>query len=49
MNLIVLALSLASMSESARRSRVPVWSEDGHRLQNQASIRGKVFAVPSPI
>ena len=42
-NLIILALSFTSMSESARRSRVPVWSEDDHRLQNQASIRRLSF------
>ena len=39
-NLLILAFSLASMSESAGCSRVPVCSEYGHRLQNQASIRG---------
>ena len=45
-NLVILALILTSMSESARRSRVPVWSEDGHRLQNQASIRRQSFCSP---
>ena len=45
-NLVILALILTSMSESARCSRVPVWSEDGHRLQNQASIRRQFLQSP---
>ena len=45
-NLIILALSLTSMSESARHSRVPVWSEDGYRLQNQARFRRQRCCSP---
>ena len=38
------------MSESARRSKVPVWNEDGHCLQNHWLVfGGKAFAVPGPI
>ena len=49
MKLIILALNLASMSESARPSRVPVWSEYGHSLQNQASIQrfGEILPICS--
>ena len=38
------------MSESARRNRVPAWSEDGHRQQNHWLVfGGKAFAVRGPI
>ena len=45
-NLVILALILTSMSESARRSRVPVWSELAIACKIKLVLGGKVFAVP---